>query len=905
MRRAALVVLVLLLFYFFIPSIKPAFGAELEQTLIRLSRQVVSTSVGGMVCATTPSSDNGVENTVQVIFPSGFTVNSTSSNWTVDTADLLQGATAWPGIGTATSINGQIVTFPSSNLSPNTLYCFNFADTGTITTPSGLGSYSGSLRTRNSSNNTIDSLDFGIPITSNDGITVTATAPANPTDFEADLELQSPANGTIASDTELTYRLSYKSNLSYPVPITVEAQWNLGTIQGNSTPTEDILDYIVGSASNGYGNTNPVIDLIGRKISWSISSIPSSTTQTVTFKLRTNASYKSTSPVSFQVNGRVVAISTQTADSTVTSNYYNSQYITPTPTPTCVPSSCPTPTPQRPTSTPTPAPLITPVIYSVDIRTITHENAVIFTAANKSVTVRIQYGTSPDALNLVKTSPYSQQHLIELTSLKPHSRYYFRVIVTDSTGRQSRSDIYSLDTATEADAIDVITNSLIVTSGDVLLTNTFTPGELPNVIVPLNSPYSFRFALTPYKNIKDVRTIIRSSNVLGVNTQSYTEPNSVFITEISPGNYIGKLDPNLSSGSYNLILQVQDYEGNLREMSLANLFIVKPMTVVNASTKTGIENAKVTLSYYNERLRKYEPLSTSLTSIINPARSDAFGVLDVVLPEGKYRAEINVLGFKSKVVEFTIGPSSSNYPVIELLPLPFSIGNYVSYSLSNIMDVFDVFRNFVDNLKSSQRYLELLTLGTILFFVGLSVAKLSKMFGVSPLILPFFAAYHTVSFIYKPKHTYFVQGKVAEVVTNEPLPGVLIYFSHTNGKVMSHVRTNENGEFTAALKDSSNIKISLSKKGYTPFSKIMKKEDLGTKLNIAMNRFERPSRWGLQAFVWYLEALLGSVFAAILVGTIIIEVFFATQFGLWKVLPCIVISVANLLLWAIQTKPRY
>lgn len=907
MRKTAFLFLILIAYSAFLDLIPPpAYAGNLTQTILRLTRQTTSTSSGGMVCTTIPSSDNGTEDQVQVIFPSSFTVNQTASNWTVDTDNISQGASSWPGIATATSVNGQMVTFPSSNLSPSTTYCFNFSRINTLTTPSAVGGYPGTIRTR-SSNTTVDTIEIGIPIISNDGIAVTATAPANPTDFQATLSLN-PSHNAFQQGSELNYTLRYGSSLANPTGITVEAEWDLGIAQNIGTPTEDILDYIVGSASNGYNNTPPVIDTINRKITWTISSFPANTSnQAVTFRLKTNDSYRATYPVTFAVHGRVLGPGTQTADSTVTSNYYNSNFVTPTPNPTCVPGSCPTATPVITTPTPTPIPIPRATIQSIEIRSISSSEAAIFVAANKNVKVRINYGPTPQLLNKsAVSSTFARQHIIDLKNLLPKNRYIFRVLVTDENGKITTSDLYSFDTAVVSKIPIILPNSLIVSSGDVLLSNSLnTSQELANIIIPYDMTYSFRFEVAPFEDIKSIRAVLRPDNVLGITSnQSYESTNTVQTIEINPGQYIGRLQSRDGKGNFRLVFQIQDYNGNFKEEAVAKLYIVTPMTIVNATSKTGVENVKSTIYYYNYRLRKYEILSTSLTSIKNPNKSGRDGVIDTVLPEGRYKAELSSFGYKAKTVEFIIGPNASNYPLIELTPLPFNFWSYIQYTFYNAVDIFSLLNGYIDNLKATARFLELYTFGAILLFICLSLLRLSRAYGVPIIFLPYFALYHLITLFYKPKHTYFVQGKIVDVITNIPIEGVLLHFSHTNGKIINHTRTNEDGEFAVPIRNASTVKISINKRGFTPFTKTINKDELKDRLTIVMGKVQKPSTFGWETIVWYSESLGGSLFAAFLIITLIIEILFALEFGLLKALTCIIVTIGNIFLWALHVRPK-
>jgi hypothetical protein len=108
---------------------------QFTQAFVRLNHHTELVETGGTVCAT--PTNGGTEVFVDVTFPTqttgtDFIVGSTAANWTVTTTNLpLVGGvtpTAWPGIGTATTVTGKTVRFPSTDLTDDTLYCFNFAE---------------------------------------------------------------------------------------------------------------------------------------------------------------------------------------------------------------------------------------------------------------------------------------------------------------------------------------------------------------------------------------------------------------------------------------------------------------------------------------------------------------------------------------------------------------------------------------------------------------------------------------------------------------------------------------------------------------------------------------------------------------------------------------------------------
>ncbi|MFA9262624.1 MAG: hypothetical protein ACEQSB_04700 [Undibacterium sp.] len=154
----------------------PAHAANLTLAMLRLDRMKASTTTGGMVCA--KSTTASVETTVKVTFPTGFTVNSTAANWTVTTTNIPADATAWIGIGTASLVAGQDVTFPSGDMVVGTLYCFNFSGTSTLTTGTAGVDKTGVITTQLAGPTAIDSSGYATAIVSDDQIVVTATVPA-------------------------------------------------------------------------------------------------------------------------------------------------------------------------------------------------------------------------------------------------------------------------------------------------------------------------------------------------------------------------------------------------------------------------------------------------------------------------------------------------------------------------------------------------------------------------------------------------------------------------------------------------------------------------------------------------------------------------------------------------------
>lgn len=194
-RKLSLVLVFLFTFLFVFASEKVQ-AAQLTEAYLRLDRLTASTTTGGTVCAkvaTTASTDA----TIRVTFPTGFTVNTTASNWTVTTTNLPAGASAMPGITTASAVSGQDVTFPISDISSGTtLYCFNFTGTSTLTNPTAGNDKTGVIYIQATGPTTIDSGNFALSIISDDQIVVTATVPAT---FSIALGANTQALGTLST----------------------------------------------------------------------------------------------------------------------------------------------------------------------------------------------------------------------------------------------------------------------------------------------------------------------------------------------------------------------------------------------------------------------------------------------------------------------------------------------------------------------------------------------------------------------------------------------------------------------------------------------------------------------------------------------------------------------------------
>jgi hypothetical protein len=215
-------------------------ASTLTENFVRIDRMKASTTTGGTVCVKMATTA-GTDAKIKVTFPTGFTVNSTASNWTVTTTNLPLGATAMPGINTASGVSSQTVTFPISDISSSsTLYCFNFASSSTLTTSSAGNDKTGSISVTTSGDTEIDGGNYATSVISDDQVVLTATVPST---FTIALGTNSQALGTLS-----TASISSGSGVSVTITTNAANGW-IGWVKSansylNSASTSDQINTV-------------------------------------------------------------------------------------------------------------------------------------------------------------------------------------------------------------------------------------------------------------------------------------------------------------------------------------------------------------------------------------------------------------------------------------------------------------------------------------------------------------------------------------------------------------------------------------------------------------------------------------------------------------------------------------
>lgn len=190
LRNRSSLISVLVYIAIFVSMLSPFFtplkaNAAVTEAFVRFDRMATAAAISGTACLKTGTT--GTETGVIIDFPSDWTISSTASNWTVSTTTLPTdpvgggAASAWPGIGTATTVTGISVRFPSTDLTTTTFYCFNF--TGASSTVGAAGNdKTGALKTTGGSPY-VDNAAYATSVVSSaaDQISVTASVSATMT----------------------------------------------------------------------------------------------------------------------------------------------------------------------------------------------------------------------------------------------------------------------------------------------------------------------------------------------------------------------------------------------------------------------------------------------------------------------------------------------------------------------------------------------------------------------------------------------------------------------------------------------------------------------------------------------------------------------------------------------------
>ena len=650
-KSSALPLFLLLIIFLF--AVKEIQASAFSEAYLRLNSNKTNANLSGTVCASPSSAGAGTENKIAITFPDSFTISSNPLDISTSTSNIPSTSTAWPGISTnAISISGKTVTFASSDLTNGSaLYCFKLSSDGSTT--GAIGSQTGFITTLNSSDAEIDRVQYAVSIVSNDQITVSALVPADPLDFTHSITQLTPG-GHFQPYTQIQYQINYSSLLSYNTTLAVEASWSQGTVDGDSVPSVDIVNYVSGSATNAYNSTPPVIDTVNRTITWTINSFPGGLDQFVKFRLIARGDYEGEVRVAFTVSGRLLPPGTATSYDSIT-NYFSPGNLHP--------SSAPSQETTTTTTTTTTAPAIPAKtqeelsINEISINSISSNEASVYVSTNDLTSIQLFYGKSINSLTQKLSSLNSTDHLIKIGNLDPDTKYYFRVYATDSKGRKIISDIYTFKTAKTSTPLLADTYSLVASSDNTII-SPLVKGD-NNLILPVDSVFQIKFAMNDRLSAENIQTDLVNENVLGIFDFPYNKNvigQSVNMIETQSGIYSGNLKAFENPGKYYLVAKISDKNGNISEQIIANIKVIDKFTVLSRENKEPIEGARVFLYLFSPSSKTYQPIPSSALSSGNPIYTDSNGELNLYFRRENTELKYTDLRHAEAKVDFEIGP---------------------------------------------------------------------------------------------------------------------------------------------------------------------------------------------------------------------------------------------------------
>lgn len=723
-------------------------------------------------------------------------------------------------------------------------------------------------------------------------LAVTATIPPRPVDFQA--SLSSPTTvSPVPQNTIVQYRIAYGSLLQTSSSFTLEASWDLGTLAGSSTPSVDIVGYVLGSASNGYGSVEPVVDNVNNKISWTFHSFPSNSIDNIVqFSLVANRNFKGSRSVTFPVSAKIVGYNMQTPKSSVTKTYKYLPGLTPTESSDKL------------------------VFNEISVRELSDKDAMIFISTSKEAIYKIEYGIWNGGLVrtvLSKERKFSAN--LKLENLDSNKKYSYKVTATDIDGNPLSSDYFIFTTAIAelSHEVDRYSTSLSVSNIDLVGSQNRNSATKGNVLIvaPINQILDFRFDIGNSSTVKKVQIVIRNKNVLGISTQLADEENPssdlVNAVEIVTGHYLGRLRLPSEVGTYGLIARSIDYKGNIQESTISDLRIIDKFKVINSLTNASVEGAQILFYYYNGRLGTYELLPPETLSIINPSYSDNNGDVDIALPQGKYKAVVRSIGFKEKEVFFSIGELPKHrYPLVTLEAGQFGVVTFAIYYGTIIEDFLRHMKLSIRAISQSNRFFELNALITSFLLIFITLLAFSSRLRIPLRSLLEFIIHRGKIMSVKQDLGNKIHGRIFDHKSSDSVARADIFLINSEvNKVVDHTTTNANGCFAFDKLGTIKYELEIMKPGYEPIiyheSEIQAVEPDGYSLSIKKNLTGVAPAEKIKIIMRRFIALS---FESLLLSSLVFELSLGYALGWIKILPFLIFSIVNLLIWMFNLSYR-
>lgn len=707
------------------------------------------------------------------------------------------------------------------------------------------------------------------PVQSN--LNVTAFIGPQLKDFQ--FAITSDKHYPLAQEQVVTYEITYGSKTSAAIDTT-----NTIVVDFSDDRAPDgthVVDYIIGSATKGYNNAQPVVDLTARTITWTITNLPAGTTdQKLTFRLNTNSNYTTKRLVHFTATATMSNEYVTMPEQVRTHEYrFDEALVTPAPTVYVTPTAVPTPTP-------TPAP---PALRLTDIsfRSISDDSATISMTTNRPAKERILWGTTPsDLTQRLQTDAYALTNSLTLSNLTPNTQYYFRVIAFDTARKVTESELFTFTTARTSALPELSNNSIVIaTGGTVLLADILSSGRIPAGMLTSNAEYQLTYTFNQPAEVIDAYIIISdatgSERIVALNSQNGRM-------------YTGTLRTG-EPGTYNVFVRLTDKFGNVIEQHVARIKALTVLQVREAPSNLPIADARIKISKFNAQRNRFEILS----EIKNPAFTDREGKLQLLLPPGQYQADTTALGYTPKTMTFTLGEyEGQDFPIIYLTRDYFNFLALLEFLMHMLTDTIALIWAGILMMLSAPRSQAILIGTTVGSFALLSTFFFTFRTDIRWRDLWPFFLFHLFASVNKHKH-----GYIFGIVINSKKQPVSLsrieVIDLKTGTALTHAVSNKSGRFI--IKNTFQqqyIKVLTTKDGYAETDMI-----IGTAIKDLLTIVLKEHKQNLPAAVQGLRRIFGELFELSLLVSLLAELLILLQFGITTMLPYFLLSIFNLCLW--------
>jgi len=708
---------------------------------------------------------------------------------------------------------------------------------------------------------------------------LSATARVLPRPIDFQFNLASSLDGAmVGADTEIEYTITYGSLLSYATPMTIEAQWSLGSIPTENLYAFSIVSYVAGSATKDYwGETTPVVDVAHRKITWTIRSYPRNTIdKTLRFRLKTPGRYVTDRQVHFTVSARLTTPEYSHPERSLEQVYNPTDFIR-----------------KQVRGT---------VITALDIRSITDTSFVIYLATSVPTRAIITYGTDPENLNQsIEDTALTDQKFITISGLKPLTKYYFKVLIENDKLIQRRTpEVFEVTTSASSLLSLVDRERVIITSRGVLLNIFNAIGYSSRIMVPTEAPVVLYI---PFKiqvpNL--VYLSVVNQRVLGLSTDTTPIPvENIRFLEAQAGVYTGSVTAPKTPGVYDIMIETRGTDGEINRDILTTLVVSPPIRVTDQSGRP-VEKALVYFQRFSSTKQTFEHFPAETYGGRNPTYTESDGSVFAILPAGEYVMTINAPGFKSREDRFSFSPVLAHeYPQIVLDRAPFSLMSYVEYYINIILDSAKYFSANIDTLASSWRFLDFSVVVSLVVLTGLSTLLNLRRIRMSAEALIIRWEFFLLKLFGRNRNKFVFVGFVRDLKTALPVHNASVVLSHKEKRVWdSRSVTDMLGKFTVILDPQKEYTLVVKKQGFAPAHGIVDAEFLSRQQPVIELKpiHVRTIPTSVQFAFTLAYAVLDALSDTLLVVMLVLHGFFIGRVGIVRLLPLSVLALCNVLLW--------